>query len=133
MSPLLDAFWRAAAYCLHPRVIFLSVLPLVLIGLVAAGVGYWLWSPLVAMVQISCAARSIAVSSFQSMPLTSNSCLPSGSRVLTGRSFVCSFPAACPSGGSSSGATVSSGAVGRRSAGGLSTALLELFQCGTRV
>ena len=51
MSPLLDAFWRAAAYCLHPRVIFLSLLPLVLMGLVAAGVGYWLWSPLVESVR----------------------------------------------------------------------------------
>ena len=30
MKPLLDAFWRAAAYCLHPRVIVLSLLPLVL-------------------------------------------------------------------------------------------------------
>lgn len=51
MSPLLDAFWRAAAYCLHPRVIFLSLLPLVLMGLVAAGVGYWLWSALVESVR----------------------------------------------------------------------------------
>jgi hypothetical protein len=51
MSPLLDAFWRAAAYCLHPRVIVLSLLPLVLMGLVAAGVGYWLWSPLVESVR----------------------------------------------------------------------------------
>ena len=25
MSLLLDAFWRAAAYCLHPRVIALSL------------------------------------------------------------------------------------------------------------
>ncbi len=51
MSPLLDAFWRAAAHCVHPRVIFLSLLPLVLMGLVAAGVGYWLWSPLVEAVR----------------------------------------------------------------------------------
>ena len=29
MKPLLDAFWRAAAYCLHPRVILLSILPLI--------------------------------------------------------------------------------------------------------
>ena len=28
MSALLDAFWRAAAYCLHPRVIVLSLVPL---------------------------------------------------------------------------------------------------------
>ena len=26
MKPLLDAFWRAGAYCLHPKVIGLSLL-----------------------------------------------------------------------------------------------------------
>ncbi len=30
MNPLFSAFWRAAAYCLHPRVIALSFLPVVL-------------------------------------------------------------------------------------------------------
>jgi hypothetical protein len=30
VSQLLDAFWRAAAYCLHPRVILLSLAPLLL-------------------------------------------------------------------------------------------------------
>ena len=40
-----------------------------------------------------------------------------------------SFPADHPPGGSSSGATVASEAVGRRSAGGLETALLEHLQC----
>jgi hypothetical protein len=28
MTLLLDAFWRALAYCLHPRVILLSLAPL---------------------------------------------------------------------------------------------------------
>jgi hypothetical protein len=37
MSPLLDAFWRAVAYCLHPRVILLSLLPLLI-----AGGGVWI-------------------------------------------------------------------------------------------
>ena len=32
MSALIDAFWRAAAYCLHPRVIALSLAPLLLAG-----------------------------------------------------------------------------------------------------
>jgi Etoposide-induced protein 2.4 (EI24) len=40
---LIDSFWRAAAYCVHPRVILLSFLPL----LVAAGsawlLGYFFW------------------------------------------------------------------------------------------
>ena len=51
MSPVVDAAWRAAAYCLHPRVIFLSLLPLVLMGLVALGLAYWFWAPAVAAVE----------------------------------------------------------------------------------
>lgn len=43
MKPLLDSFWRAAAYCLHPRVIALSVLPLVLMVAAALGLGYFFW------------------------------------------------------------------------------------------
>lgn len=43
MALLLDAFWRAVAYCLHPRVIALSVLPLVLLVLAALGLGYFYW------------------------------------------------------------------------------------------
>ena len=43
MSGLLDAFWRAAAYCLHPRVIALSLLPLVLMVAAALGLGYFFW------------------------------------------------------------------------------------------
>lgn len=43
MKQLVDSFWRAAAYCLHPRVIWLSVLPLVLTGVLAAVLGYFFW------------------------------------------------------------------------------------------
>jgi hypothetical protein len=43
MGALLDAFWRAAAYCLHPRVIALSVLPLVLMVAGALALGYFFW------------------------------------------------------------------------------------------
>lgn len=43
MKPLFDSFWRAAAYCLHPRVIVLSLLPLVLMAGLALGVGYFFW------------------------------------------------------------------------------------------
>jgi len=51
MKPLLDAFWRALAYCLHPRVIGLSLLPL-LIGVLLMGLGYWLlWDAAVAAAQ----------------------------------------------------------------------------------
>ena len=37
MSLLLDSFWRAAAYCLHPRVIALSFLPLVIMVALSLG------------------------------------------------------------------------------------------------
>jgi hypothetical protein len=43
MSLLLDSFWRAVAYCLHPRVIGLSLLPLVGLVLVAGGMSYFFW------------------------------------------------------------------------------------------
>lgn len=43
MKLIVDAFWRAAAYCLHPRVILLSLLPFVLTGLLAGGLGYLYW------------------------------------------------------------------------------------------
>ena len=43
MAPLLDSFWRAAVYCLRPRVMALSVLPLLVIGGMALGLGYFYW------------------------------------------------------------------------------------------
>ncbi len=45
MNLLLDAFWRAVAYCLRPRVIFLSLLPLLLMVTLAVGLGYFFWEP----------------------------------------------------------------------------------------
>ncbi|HEY2928457.1 EI24 domain-containing protein, partial [Piscinibacter sp.] len=45
MSLLLDSFWRAIAYCLHPRVIALSVLPLLLTAGLALVLGYFFWEP----------------------------------------------------------------------------------------
>lgn len=50
MSLFLDSFWRAAAYCLHPRVILLSLLPLVLLVALAFGLGYFFWDGAVAQV-----------------------------------------------------------------------------------
>jgi hypothetical protein len=43
MSLFIDSFWRAAAYCLHPRVIALSLLPLVAMVAVAVGLGWLYW------------------------------------------------------------------------------------------
>jgi hypothetical protein len=50
MKHLLDAFWRAAAYCLHPRVIALSLLPLVVMVALALGLSYFFWESTVATV-----------------------------------------------------------------------------------
>lgn len=43
MSLLFDSFWRAVAYCMHPRVIGLSFLPLVLMVALSFGLGYFFW------------------------------------------------------------------------------------------
>ena len=48
MRLLVDSFWRAVAYCMLPRVIVLSLIPLVVMMVVAAGLGYFLWTPAVA-------------------------------------------------------------------------------------
>ena len=59
MKLLLDSFWRAAAYCLHPRVIALSLLPLLLMVLLALGLGYFLWEPAVDAVRTFLASYEI--------------------------------------------------------------------------
>jgi hypothetical protein len=48
---LVDAFWRAAAYCLHPRVIALSILPLVIVGGLAGALGYFFWEDAITAVR----------------------------------------------------------------------------------
>ncbi|HSV55470.1 MAG TPA: EI24 domain-containing protein [Burkholderiaceae bacterium] len=45
MSLLLDSFWRAVAYCVHPRVIALSFLPLIIMVALSLGLGYFYWEP----------------------------------------------------------------------------------------
>ncbi len=50
MGLLFDSFWRAVAYCMHPRVIALSFLPLVLMVALSFGLGYFFWDPAVASV-----------------------------------------------------------------------------------
>ena len=44
MGAVIDAFWRAAVYCLHPRVIALSFLPLLITIAAALGLGYLFWN-----------------------------------------------------------------------------------------
>lgn len=50
MGLIFDAFWRAAVYCLHPRVIALSFLPLLLLVALSFGLGYFFWESSVAWV-----------------------------------------------------------------------------------
>jgi hypothetical protein len=45
MALFLDSFWRAVAYCLRPRVIALSFLPLVIMVGLSLGLGYFFWTP----------------------------------------------------------------------------------------
>lgn len=48
MKAMFDAFWRAVAYCLHPRVIALSFLPLVMLVVLSFALGYFFWDGAVA-------------------------------------------------------------------------------------
>ncbi len=51
MTAVFDAFWRAAAYCLHPRVIVWSLLPLLLAGGLIGVLGWAYWESAVAAVR----------------------------------------------------------------------------------
>ncbi len=51
MTQILDAFWRACGYCIHPRVILWSLLPLVAAGAATAALGYAYWETSVAAVR----------------------------------------------------------------------------------
>lgn len=51
MKLLLGSFWRAAAYCLHPKVVMLSLLPLLIGVALALGLGWLYWEPAVAAVR----------------------------------------------------------------------------------
>lgn len=51
MGLLFDSFWRAVAYCVHPRVMALSVLPLLLMAGLAAALHYFYWDSAVEFVR----------------------------------------------------------------------------------
>ena len=53
MSKLVDSFWRAAMYCLHPRVIALSILPLIIMVAISLGLGYFFWDTALVEVRAS--------------------------------------------------------------------------------
>ena len=61
MGLLFDSFWRAAAY-LRPRVIALSLLPLVLMALLAMGLGYFYWDGAVQAMRTLLDASSLLAS-----------------------------------------------------------------------
>ncbi|MFO1250539.1 MAG: EI24 domain-containing protein [Inhella sp.] len=50
---VLDAGWRAAAYCLHPRVIGWSLLPLLIAAVLTFGLAWFFWEPAVSAVRAS--------------------------------------------------------------------------------
>jgi hypothetical protein len=51
MKSLFGSFWRAVAYCLHPKVLALSLLPLLVAGGVTLGVGFLFWESAIASVR----------------------------------------------------------------------------------
>ncbi len=59
MNLMLDSFWRAVAYCLHPRVIALSFLPLVIMVGLALGWGYFFWESTLEWVRLSLESVSL--------------------------------------------------------------------------
>ncbi|MBK6295458.1 MAG: EI24 domain-containing protein [Rhodoferax sp.] len=62
MNLFLDSFWRAVVYCLHPRVVLLSVLPLLLMVPLALGLGYFYWEPAIEAVRASLESSSAMTS-----------------------------------------------------------------------
>ena len=65
MTLLLDAFWRAAMYCLLPRVMLLSILPLVVVGTLTGVLGYFYWESAVAGVRSTVESWDLLVPMFQ--------------------------------------------------------------------
>lgn len=51
MKLMIDAFWRAAMYCLHPRVIAMSFVPLLLMVALTLGLGYFFWNDAVDLIR----------------------------------------------------------------------------------
>jgi hypothetical protein len=59
MNLFLDSFWRAVTYCLRPRVIALSFLPLVLMVVLMLGLGYFYWESALDWVRVTLEASSV--------------------------------------------------------------------------
>jgi hypothetical protein len=67
MKPLLDSFWRAVAYTLHPRVLMLSLLPLLVTGVVTLGLSVLFWDSALSAVRSLLASWSLIESFLQWM------------------------------------------------------------------
>jgi hypothetical protein len=52
MKNMADSFWRALAYCLHPKVIFLSLVPLILMMVIVMGLGALYWDAALQSVRV---------------------------------------------------------------------------------
>ena len=65
MKLLLDSFWRAAAYLFLPRVMGLTLLPLLLSSLLAVGLGWLFWTDAVAAVRATLESWSLVVAMLQ--------------------------------------------------------------------
>jgi Etoposide-induced protein 2.4 (EI24) len=65
MKEMVDSFWRAAAYCLHPKVILLSLLPLLLSVGAVLGLGWFYWESAVAGVRALLEQWSLVLSFLQ--------------------------------------------------------------------
>ena len=59
MKLFFDSFWRALAYCMHPRAMLLSLLPLLLMVVLAWGATYWFWDVAVGWVRTGLETSSI--------------------------------------------------------------------------
>ena len=59
MKLIMDSFWRALAYCLHPKVIMLSLLPLILMAVIVTGLGAMYWDVAVNTVRIGMEAGPV--------------------------------------------------------------------------
>jgi MFS family permease len=59
MKIMLDSFWRAIAYCIHPKVILLSLLPLILMAVIVMGLGAMYWDLAVNQVRMWMDATSV--------------------------------------------------------------------------
>lgn len=59
MKNVMDSFWRAVAYCIHPKVILLSLLPLILMAVIVMGLGAMYWELAVSQVRAWIDASSV--------------------------------------------------------------------------